>query len=282
MSRFLRYQFLNWFLLLGFLAPPPGALAQAPFKHLQGCFDPENEAAVVGRILGAGVPDIGSRHYALLEGADYCMAVPDSLGRFEFTNVRAGDYRLLVTGASPGLAPIQFSLRAADSITLSAEIEPYDVVGDCSMYRPCREIIEPRPHSALIPDVDPLVEAGFRTAVAVAWTKAGTAWEWVPCFRRTTPPLMAQLRMQLPTAVPAEDCESDWRHSATRDARVIHRASGRPAIILEFRLLDRTENFGEGIVTLSVAPLWGAEWQCYYQRLKAGWQLTSCALRGLS
>jgi len=276
MTSRLRCQFGFWVCLLGLQA---SAVAQAPYKHLQGCSDAAHAAVVEGQVVSSVTGKGSPRHAVILEGADYCHAMTDSLGGFQFKSVPAGEYRLLVTDLTYArFRPIEFTVSAGETVRLKPEVEPYDIVGDCLDAPACSRVLEPRPEREVAPHLDPLIEAGYRTALAVVWAKPAVPRGWIPCIRDSRPALMAQIRLRVSNAVSSEECEMKTAPDGVPDKRVFHRASDRSAFFLEFRLLDRTETRAEGYITLSVAPLWGAEWQCYYERRTESWVLTNCVL----
>jgi hypothetical protein len=222
-----------------------------------------------------GVPVPASYIYLFLRGS--CRATADALGRFVVHDVPAGTQRI-ETGSSGyrQFRPVNVQVIAGDTTHIELRLVPGGPLQDCRASPSCSAMTDGG--SGSIRDED----AAFRlvalgTAIGLAWSTVGSDDRWYACLEDEQAPVFLALGERYGPVVGGEECQLP-RDSTGRPARQLrHTGTNHPA----FRpRVDRVVEVVPGRRTVSlsyyVGPLWGAGWDCDFERTERGWRASLC------
>jgi len=265
-----------------FLTLSTVAVAQIP-EVPRGCDDPDDAGVVVGQVVDESTGRPSSHHFVSLmpvRGNKVCVVLLDSEGHFVIRNVPPGEYKLIVSDQHPA-KPIALIVDQ-DTASITATVRPVDLVALCNKADHCRPLLQPN-SAAQSPDgVNELEEVGYRTAIAVALTMGGAESDWVPCIAGENEAILAVLSQRVSVVVSVAECETRQVPDGVPNERLVHIPSGRLAYGVAFSLLEAADDRAEGLVTVSVAPLWASVWHCFYNKSPSGWRLDWCSLKLIS
>ena len=256
------------------IALSPSVVAQDVASPELGC-NPSRETGVIqGMVISEQQRPV--HHGVILEGPATCFTTSDSLGKFSFQHVPPGSYTIEVGSLTSAIfTPVPLTVDG-DTTTLTVQLEAYDVVSHCRSMPRCIPFLESRPETELPDNVDPLIEAGLRTGIAVAIARRYGHPDQVPCIVGATPQLLEVLRQAAPAATDASECEYQGER-ATRK-RIFHAPSGRRAFRVSFNPIERSEREALGDLSVSFGSLAGLGQRCSYRRAAVGWRLVSCRI----
>ncbi len=173
------------------------------------------DAPGFGRIVGHLVADstkldINRQEIIAIKA---CAVFSDSSGAFMIRGLPAGTYQVL---AGPGkgqhalLPAIPVRVAADSTSTITIHLKPADRVSDCRRFPECAAMLETPPPSLLaaLSDSDQVLEAGFRTQIAMsALPQIALGSPQRPGYHLATWPLtpagegiVAAVRARVPTA----------------------------------------------------------------------------------
>jgi len=252
----------------------PTVVAQEVAPPELGCPPSQETGVVQGTVINHKQEPV--QRGVSLEGPATCLTTSDSSGSFSFQHVPSGSYTI-ETGAlgSAIFTPIPITVDG-DTTTLTLRLEAYDVVSDCRSMPRCMPLLQPRLAAELPENVDPLIEAGLRTGIAVAIARRYGHPDHVPCIVGATPQLLEVLRQVAPAATDANECE--YRGERRTTELLYHTPSGRRAFRVSFNPMERSEEEALGGLSVGFGRLAGLGLDCSYRRTADGWRLISCRI----
>ena len=240
-----------------------------------GCKDPNHTGVIRGQVINDSTGLPAPRHGVVIQGREVCLASPDSTASFEVRNVPPGHYELSVGDLSIRIfKPIPVTV-AGDTVYVEVRVEPYNVVADCEEMSECISLLEPRLETELPENVDPLIEVGLRTGIAVAIARRYGHPDDVPCIVGATPQLLEALRPAAPAATDASECENQGE--PLREL-LYHTPSGRRGFWVSFNPIERSEDEALGGMSFGFGNLAALGHECSYRRTGDGWRLVSCRI----
>ncbi|TVP54292.1 MAG: hypothetical protein EA351_13505 [Gemmatimonadales bacterium] len=196
----------RWALILLIKAVVPAAAQHRVPEPRLSCDAVSTGGAIQGVLLNdsTGLP-LPRRGVHLVESTR-CMAVTDSLGRFEIERVPSGQHRLGVGSLGHRrFAPVEVEMRADSVVELTLRLRPENLAADCLEIERCASLLRPAP--ALVADLtesERLEEAAWRTSIALAGQRSDS--DWVPCVDVGSERVRQVLERRIPSLASATEC----------------------------------------------------------------------------
>lgn len=248
------------------------------------------EGAITGTILwdSSGAPAI---ERAVDLNDTLCIAITDSLGRFQFAGLPPGDYVVTVaTLGARSLASLKVHVALDNKPTLNIRLLPPNDVLDCLDVPQCAPLLAV-PESAQLATLkgaDQLAEVALRTAIAMTNPRIQVPSPPAMCLdlRRlrdsvTVPPsaaVLAILGSRYDDVHQRADCEAS---NSTWHLRLRGQESRAWHVVAEMPRLT-SDSTGIGSTEYYVAPLWAAAWTCTYERHLGVWRPVRCVMEWIS
>ena len=206
-----------------------------------------------------------------------CRTVTDAQGRFRLQGARPGNDRIDI--GRPGyrqFSPVGVAIEAGKTTEVTLRLRRGGPVDDCRVNAACARLLSEDRTSLADPE-DQFRLMAHAVVIALIWDTVANG-EWYACVSDPKPAVLEELRNRYTRVATEAECMMKEGPNRPRE-RLHHIATGN----LAFRIrLDTVTETGpttrRAFLSYMHAGLWGAGYECDFERVRYAWRPVLCTM----